>query len=69
MVQLNKYKVCVSQALNNKLLYNELKECVSQRFEEGNQSICSNLFLFFTLSPPSLRRSPLSSHLLELQSM
>lgn len=41
MVQLNKYKVCVSQALNNKLLYNELKECVSQRFEEGNQSICS----------------------------
>lgn len=65
MVQLNKYKVCVSQALNNKLLYNELK---SQRFEEGNQSICSNLFLFFTLSPPSLRPSPLFSHLLELQS-
>lgn len=36
MVQLNKYKIHVSQAVNNKLLYNaELKECGCERFEGG----------------------------------
>lgn len=61
MVQINTYKACASQALNNKL-------CAFLRDLEGNQSICCNLVLFVTLSPPSLRRSLLSSPLLELQS-
>lgn len=62
MIQPNKNKICVSQAVSENRLSNPLKECAFKISRGWKQFICSNLsLLFFTLSFPCLNRSPLSS--------